>query len=70
MASKLQQYRANVLECQRRAEAADNPGVRKAYRRAAAQWSDITEQVGRSARPRRQNPNASDQSPRRRQAAT
>jgi hypothetical protein len=41
--SKLKQCIAKALECELRATNADDPGVRKAYRRAAAEWLDITE---------------------------
>jgi hypothetical protein len=45
MPSRAQEHRAKALECERRAEAADDPGVRKAYRRVAAEWSDIASRV-------------------------
>jgi hypothetical protein len=37
--------KAKALECERRADAAENPGVREAYRRVAAQWSEMASQV-------------------------
>jgi hypothetical protein len=45
MRSRAQEHRAKALECERRAEAADDPGVRRAYRRVAAEWSDIASRV-------------------------
>jgi hypothetical protein len=37
--------KAKALECERRAGAAANPGVREAYRRVAAQWSEMASQA-------------------------
>jgi len=45
MPFKAQEHRAKALECERRAEAAKDPGVRKAYRRVAAQWSHMAGQA-------------------------
>jgi len=47
MASTAKYCRANARECQRRANAAEDPGVKRAYARAAAQWSDMTKRRSR-----------------------
>lgn len=41
--SKARQCIAKAIECEQRGTEADDPGVRKAYRRVAAEWLDITE---------------------------
>jgi hypothetical protein len=38
MASNRRVQKSNALVCEERAEAANDPGVKKAYQRAAAQW--------------------------------
>ncbi len=45
MPSRVQEHKVKARECERRAEAAEDPGVRKAYRRVAAEWSDMASQV-------------------------
>jgi hypothetical protein len=40
---------ANARECRRRAEAAEHRGVKQAYRRVAAQWSELASKRQRSA---------------------
>ena len=45
MPSRVEDHRAKAIECERRAETAGDPGVRKAYRRVAAQWSNMANQV-------------------------
>jgi len=55
MPSRAQEHKAKALECKRRAEAAEDPGVRKAYRQAAAEWSDMANQVKQPTPKRRRN---------------
>jgi hypothetical protein len=49
MLSRAEDHRAKAIECERRAEAAEDPGVRKAYQRVAEQWSDMASQVETSS---------------------
>ena len=54
MRSTAQQHRAKARECARLAAAAEHPGVKRAYQRAAAQLADIASKVrGTPHRPRR-----------------
>jgi hypothetical protein len=50
MRSTAQQHRAKARECARLAAAAEHPGVKRAYQRAAAQLSDIAGKVRASPR--------------------
>jgi hypothetical protein len=43
--TKAQECIAKAIECELRRDNADDPGVRKAYRRAAAEWLDVTERA-------------------------
>jgi hypothetical protein len=49
MPSSAEDHRAKAIECERRAETASDPGVRKAYQRVAAQWSHMANQVEASS---------------------
>jgi len=45
MPSRAHEHKAKALECERRAQAAKDPGVRKAYRRVAMEWSDMARRL-------------------------
>jgi hypothetical protein len=47
MTSKAKYCRANARECLERANAAEDEGVKRAYWRVAAQWSDMTKRRSR-----------------------
>jgi hypothetical protein len=50
MGPKIKSCRAKARECERRAEAAADRGVKRAYWRVAAQWSDMASKSRRRAR--------------------
>jgi len=50
MGPKIKSCRAKARECERRAEAAADRGVRRAYWRVAAQWFDMASKPRRRVR--------------------